>query len=91
MSKNNETLKLQEDVGTNDGINVGTNFACLNEIQIKIYEQIKQNSKISFKKIAENLDISEKTVERASKILQKNGYIERINSNQKNGYWEILR
>ena len=87
MSKNNETLKLQEDVGTNDG----TNFACLNEIQIKIYEQIKQNSKISFKKIAENLDISEKTVERASKILQKNGYIKRINSNQKNGYWEILK
>src|SRR5574344_200605 len=70
-----ETLKLQEDVGINDGTNDGTNFACLNETQIKIYEQIKQNPKISFKKIAENLDISEKTVERASKSLQKNDYI----------------
>ena len=56
-----------------------------------IETMIKKNSKISFKKIAEHLDISEKTVYRASKILQKNGYIKRINSNQKNGYWEILK
>lgn len=59
------------------------------ETALKIIQQIKYNSRITFSEISEETDISRRWVATIVKQLQENGRIKRIGPN-KGGHWEIL-
>ncbi len=84
-------IKLSDD-GDNDGDNDGdiiNDSEDLNKTQIRVYAEIKKKPLIVAAAIAEALDLSKPTVERAIAVLKKKGYIIREGS-ARSGKW-ILR
>ena len=69
----------------NVGLNVG-----LNEIQQKIIDLILNNKNIKQSEIANELNISSRTVERNINYLKEKNIIKRIGS-KKVGYWEVIK
>jgi predicted HTH transcriptional regulator len=59
-----------------------------NGLQNKIIELIKKNSKITQEKMAEELDVSRRTIIRNITILVQNNILEKVGS-KKTGYWEL--
>lgn len=55
---------------------------------MRILELIAAQSDISMSKIADRLEVSYKTVQRAMSVLKKSGIVERIGG-RKNGHWKI--
>lgn len=55
-----------------------------------ILDELLKNPKISANELVLILSKSRRTAERSLKILQENGYIERVGSD-KNGHWKILK
>lgn len=78
------TLNIEYE-GNRDG-NVDGN---LSEMERHIFSVIKENNTLSAKKIAEKLEISASTVERATKKLKAMKYIERDGKTR--GAWIILK
>ena len=74
---------------TGDVTNGNIKFMTLN--QKNVYDVIANNPKVNQMDIASILNIVKRTVVRICKLLQENGYIERINGNQRDGYWKILK
>ena len=75
-----------KNVGTNVGINVGIK---LNKTQSYVLKTIASNPNVTIEEIAREMQVSEKTIERAIKFLKDNGIIERVGST-KTGHWKIL-
>ena len=72
-------------------INVSINDSIkLTNTEIKVYEIIKSNFGINKAQIAQKINKTEMTVQRAIKKLIDIHYIERIGSN-KTGYWKIIK
>ena len=61
----------------------------LTENEVKILGLIRAERKISAKKIAEELGVSPRQVERSLAILKERYIIRRVGAN-KNGYWEVI-
>lgn len=80
-------------VGNGVGNNVGNggNFLkdYLTETEFMIYMIIKENPKISAAKIAKDINLSKRSVERNISLLKEKGYIEREGSTR--GKWIILK
>lgn len=77
-----EGLAHNIDVGTNVGINVGTN-------EQRVLALIRMNSRITAKEIAEALSISLRQGERMMATLKEKGLIKRVGSN-KSGHWMLI-
>ena len=73
------------DVGVNVGANVGVNESDPESICLNI---LRENPKFSAQKIADQMGLSARQVERLLAKLKKSGQIERIGA-AKNGYWKI--
>ncbi len=56
----------------------------------KILDLIRYNSKVTTNELAEKLEVSTKTVERALKVLKEENQIERIGG-RKEGHWEVIK
>jgi ATP-dependent DNA helicase RecG len=74
------------DTENNVGNNVGNN---IDDISIKIINQIAQNPLISINKLALLLNLSGRTIERKISKLQKMNYLKRIGGTR--GYWQIIK
>ena len=79
--RNNELIKLQE--GTKDSTKE------LTDRQLVIIELLYQNGTINIPDLAQKTNVTERTIKRDISILQKNGYIERMNG-KKGGYWQVV-
>ena len=79
-------LEVSEDVGENVGKNVGKNVG--ENLKNNILNLIKDNPKISASKIAKELNISSRQVERIIAKLKKENIITRTGS-AKGGYWIV--
>lgn len=75
--------------GGNEGNRDGNVDGNLSEMERRIFSVIKENNTLSAKKIAEKLEISASTVERATKKLKAMKYIERDGKTR--GAWIILK
>lgn len=75
-----------EDVGINDGINVGIN---LTPAQQHLVELIRRQPRLSVREMAERLELSQRQAERVVASLREKNIIRRVGSN-KSGYWEVL-
>ena len=73
------------DVGVNVGANVGVNESEPESICLNL---LRENPKLSAQKIADQMGLSSRQVERLLAKLKKDGRIERIGA-AKNGYWKI--
>lgn len=71
------------------GINVGINVGIKTDIENEVLSLIKNNASITMPKLAEALNVTVRTIERAVKRLKEDGKIKRIGSN-KTGHWEII-
>lgn len=85
-----EELQKNEKNGTvnvtlNDTVNVTVK---LNKTEKKIIEVIANNPNITQKELANNLDLSERTIKRNTNTLQEKGILKRVGAD-KNGYWKI--
>lgn len=81
-----ESYEVTDDT-LNIGLNVGLN---LSDIQKRILNQIKHNNKITQKQIAEELNVTSRTIERETSKLQRLNILKREGS-KKNGYWKIIK
>ena len=79
--RNNELIKLQE--GTKDSTKE------LTDRQLVIIELLYQNGTINIPDLAQKTNVTERTIKRDISMLQKNGYIERMNG-KKGGYWQVV-
>ena len=61
----------------------------LTENEVKILGLIRADRKISAKRLAEELGVSTRQVERSLAILKERSIIRRVGAN-KNGYWEVI-
>ena len=61
-----------------------------NDPKNEILDLIRKDKYITAKKIANDLNKSEKTIKRYLKELKEDGYIERIGAD-KNGFWKVLK
>ena len=75
------------EVGEKVGEKVGENFT---DNQIKILEQMRQNSKISAKDLSDIVGISSRKIEENIKKLKELGKLTRIGG-AKGGHWEIVK
>ena len=72
-----------------DGNNVVNDVKdVVNENQAKMIDLINKNNKITIPQIAQQLNISDRQVQRILKLLTDNGIVLRIGG-RKNGYWQI--
>lgn len=78
----NDGVSLRLDVGTNVGINVGTN-------EQWVLELIRANNRITAKEVSVSLSVSLRQGERIMAALRGKGLIRRVGSN-KSGHWEII-
>lgn len=62
----------------------------LSELEMKVLQLVKENSKITKAIIAQKINRSERTVQRYLNSLVNKGYLRRIGDNQY-GYWEALK
>lgn len=58
-------------------------------INLRILDLIKNNANITISQMAENLNVTDRTIKRVLKDLQDNKQIERIGNNRK-GKWKIV-
>lgn len=72
----------------NVGVNVGANVG-VNEAESMCLRILRENPKLSAQKIADQMGLSARQVERLLARLKKGGRIERIGAD-KNGYWKIV-
>lgn len=79
--RNNELIKLQE--STKDSTKE------LTDRQLVIIELLYQNGTINIPDLAQKTNVTERTIKRDISMLQKNGYIERMNG-KKGGYWQVV-
>lgn len=79
--RNNELIKLKE--GTKDSTKE------LTDRQLVIIELLYQNGTINIPDLAQKTNVTERTIKRDISMLQKNGYIERMNG-KKGGYWQVV-
>lgn len=79
--RNNELIKLQE--GTKDSTKE------LTDRQLVIIELLYQNGTINIPDLAQKTNVTERTIKRDISMLQKKGYIERMNG-KKGGYWQVV-
>ena len=77
--------------GVGNNVGNGGNFLkdFLTETEFMIYMIIKENPKISAAKIAKDINLSKRSVERNISLLKEKGYIEREGSTR--GKWIILK
>ena len=73
--------------GTKDGTKDGTKE--LTDRQKVIIAHLYQDGTINIPDLARKINAGERTIKRDISILQKNGYIERING-RKDGYWQVV-
>lgn len=85
-----EILNDGINVGTNDGRNVGRKKLKLNKNQEKILIEIEKSNNITQKELAIMLEVTERTIQRNTTILQEQGLLERIGST-KSGHWEVIK
>jgi Fic family protein len=77
-----ETQNSHRDVGTNVGINVGTN-------EEKVLMLLRQDGRLTAKVLASTLGLTERQIERIMASLKKQGRLVRRGAS-KNGYWEVI-
>lgn len=63
---------------------------CTASLEEKVLNILEKNGKISTRKIAERLKVSERQVQRIVKGLKEKGILERVGASR-NGYWRIIR
>lgn len=63
---------------------------CLNQTQLRILAEIRNNSNVTKAGLAEKLNVGKTTIDNGVSILKKYGFIERVGSN-KSGYWKVLK
>ena len=85
LSRNNGFKKVKN--GTKDGTKDGTKE--LTDRQLVIIGALYQNGTINIPDLARKINAGERTIKRDISILQKKGYIERING-RKDGYWKVV-
>lgn len=73
----------------NNGKEVKITENKISELEKKVYSLIEENMGISKKDMAENVNKSEKTIQRAINSLIDKGLVVRVGSN-KEGYWKIV-
>ena len=73
--------------GTKDGTKDGTKE--LTDRQKVIITHLYQDGTINIPDLARKINAGERTIKRDISILQKNGYIERING-KRGGYWKVV-
>ena len=73
----------------NEASNEGNQNLDLRPLEEKIYSLIKQDNSLSLKLIAEKLDVSHSTIERATRKLKDLGYISRAGKTK--GFWIIRK
>ena len=61
----------------------------LTDRQLVIIGALYQNGTINIPDLARKINAGERTIKRDISILQKKGYIERING-RKDGYWKVV-
>lgn len=84
--------------GANDGVNDGVNDGegdgvkniKLSKNQNKMLIEIAKNKAVTQKELATLLSVSESTIQRNSKDLQKKGLLMRVGSD-KSGHWEVIK
>ena len=77
-----ETQDSHRDVGTNVGINVGTN-------EEKVLTLLRQDGRLTAKVLASTLGLTERQIERIIAALKKQGRLVRRGAS-KNGHWEVI-
>ena len=87
-------MKLEGNNSLFDGANVGDGVGNLfkdfiTQSEFIIYSIIKENPKISAAKIAKDINITKRSVERSIAVLKEKGYIAREGSTR--GKWIILK
>ena len=55
----------------------------------RIIELIKKNNKITIKELVEEIEITQRTIERYLKRLQQNKKLQRIGG-RRYGYWQVI-
>ena len=85
LSRNNGFKKVKN--GTKDGTKDGTKE--LTDRQLVIIGALYQNGTINIPDLARKINAGERTIKRDISILQKKGYIVRING-RKDGYWKVV-
>ena len=85
LSRNNGFKKVKN--GTKDSTKDGTKE--LTDRQLVIIELLYQNGTINIPDLAQKTNVTERTIKRDISMLQKNGYIERMNG-KKGGYWQVV-
>ena len=73
----------------NVGINVGTNVG-INKTRKRVLQCLLEKPDLTAKALAEKLELSSRTIERALQDLQKANIIQRIGS-RKNGSWLVVK
>ena len=63
----------------------------INEIQKKIIEEVKEDSKITQRKLSIKLDRNETNISKNMRLLKLMGILTRVGPTHKEGYWEILK
>lgn len=80
--------------GVNDGVNDGEGDGVikikLSKNQNKMLIEITKNKAVTQKELASLLNVSESTIQRNSKTLQKRGLLMRVGSD-KSGHWEVIK
>ena len=61
----------------------------LTDTDLKVFELLKENNRLTAKQISERCQLTERTINRSLKKLKEKNQIERAGSN-KNGYWRIM-
>ena len=82
-----------QDVGENVGVNVGENVGeklgvKLSKNQYLILQLLLDNKELSIEKLAENVGITARSIERNISILKDKGLLERVGSDR-TGYWNV--
>lgn len=63
----------------------------LNEIQKKIIEEVKKDSKVTQRKLSLKLDRNEGNISKNMRLLKLMGILKRVGPTHKEGHWEIVR
>jgi len=66
-----------------------TDRKTLVKMSVKIIQMLILNSEVTIPEMAEQIGISERSIERNLRILQKNKKIERVGPD-KGGYWKMI-
>jgi len=79
--------ETQKPAGKTEGTDVPVNVP-VNTLQHKVFILVRANKTVTSQKMATMLGVTERTIERALKLLREAGVIRRIGS-RKVGHWEV--